>query len=232
MPYRRRSSTSSPSLERPQTRSTEDQGLRVGSSAAHTDRLARRMLILLIGIWFGSMLVVVLAVPRSFQSVDLVMADPAPEISKAIREIGPIRARMVLHHQISESNRMLLQGWGWAQLGLGLLVFGIVLFGTKSGRVAIGLAGLMLLVAAVTQFLLIPRLHEISRATDFAPAMAGSPATDRFLVLHRGFVAFEAVIGVLGTVLLGLLFRRGERGLNGGRGKIRNPDAPYGEQFN
>jgi hypothetical protein len=233
VPYRRRRSSSlTPSPERPTTRGSEDRGLRVSSAAALTDRFARRLLILLIGIWFGSILVTVLAVPRSFHSVDVVMADPAPEAAKAIREIGPVRARMVLHHQISEANRMLLAWWGWAQMGLGLLVFGIVLFGTRSGRVAIGLAGAMLLVAVATQFLLIPRLHEISRATDFTPAMAASPNADRFLVLHRGFAAFEAVVGVLGTVLLGLLFRRSDRSMRPGRGKVRDPDAPYGEQFN
>jgi hypothetical protein len=203
---------------------------RVAQSVHVSDRLARRILILLIGIWFGSMLVVVMGVPRSFTSVDHVMADPAPEASKAIREIGPIRARMFLRYQISEANRLLFSAWGWVQLMLGLTVFGVTLFGTKSGKLAIGLAAGMLFIALVTQFLLIPRLDQISRTTDFAPAMATSPESDRFQVLHRGFAAFEVVVGILGAGLLGVLFQGGERHTRRSGGSP-NPDTPYGEQF-
>jgi hypothetical protein len=208
VPYRRRHSSSTSARTNPTHGGAPEERTLLSSRTLRSDRFARLALSVLIGVWFGGILVVALAVPRSFATVDQVMADPAPEAVKAIRDIGPIRARLLLRYQVSEANRAMLSLWGWAQLALALAVFGITLFGTKAQRLAVALAGAMLLIALVTNFLLVPRLEQISRGSDFAPALSAGPQSDRFMVLHRGFTAFEAVVGILGAVLLGMLFRQ------------------------
>jgi hypothetical protein len=208
VPYRRRRSSSTSVRNSPVQGGAPEERTLLSSRTLRSDRFARLAITVLIGVWFGGILIVALAVPRSFATVDQVMADPAPEAGKAIRDIGPIRARLLLRYQVSEANRAMFSLWGWAQVALALAVFGITLFGTKAQRLAVALAGAMLLIALVTNFLLVPRLEQISRASDFAPALSAGPQSDRFMVLHRGFTAFEAVVGILGAVLLGMLFRQ------------------------
>ena len=173
-----------------------------------SDRAARRFLFFLIGLWFGAVLCIALVLPRSLASVDHVMMTPAPEAAQAIKDLGPVNARMLLRYQISEANRNLLGVWGWAQLALGLIMFGIVLFGTSAGRTALAFSAGMLLLACLVNFLVIPRMGEISRNLDFTPPSGVGMGEDQFQLLHRGFIAFEGVALLLGAFLFGVLAKR------------------------
>jgi len=208
--------------KRIRSHSSEDSGTISGVSAKvagyrPSDRLARRFLYFLVGVWFGLILSVGLGLPRGMSSVDQVMLAPAPEATEIIKEIGAVNARMLLRYQISEAHRHILGGWGWAQLGLGVLVFGVVLFGTSSGRLAIGLSAGMLALASLMSVFVIPRMEAISRTLDFSPATGGAAADDLFELLHRGCVAFEAVIVILGVLLFGVLSKRRRNRSEGGR---------------
>jgi len=172
--------------------------------AAGVSARSRRLLSFVIGIWFGCILLVAFGVPSSFRSVDTALSNPPPAVQTALKALGEGTVRVVLRYQISEANRFLFLLWGWMQFALGVIVFGMLLFFTKSGRVALGIGGAMFLAAVMMNFVLVPRLNEISHQMDYSET-ARQEASSGFQLLHQGFTAFEGVIVVLGSVLLGLL---------------------------
>jgi hypothetical protein len=105
---------------------------------------------------------------------------------------------------------MLYASWGWIQLILGLGLFLLILFATPSELVLVGVSGLMAALAAVMNFLMIPRLEAISRNLELTPGPTTVPDVDHFRLLNRGFTAYESGIVVLGLVLLFFLFTRPE----------------------
>jgi hypothetical protein len=164
-----------------------------------------------LGVWLGGALVVTVGAPQSFRAIDSVMLVPPPEAAKVIQNIGPVTTRLLLRYQIAEANRLLITLWGWIQLAMGVAVLLLVLFGTSSGRLAIGFALALLIVALVTNFILAPRLGDISRDLEFTPGATTQKDTDRFQLLHRGFAAFEAAAALLGAGLFITLLRSDRR---------------------
>jgi len=202
LPYRRRRHSSSNSSAK---------GDAAGSGRRRvSSRLVKRLVILLIGIWFGSILVVALAVPLSFNAVDSVMADPPKEAGRIMQLIGPVSARLFLVYQIAEANRAMFGVWGWVQLGLGLALFLLYVFAMPVHRLPVALVTVMLVLAATMNFTLVPRLETITRNLELTPSATTAPDVDHFLLLHRGFTAFEVGIVILGSVLLWLLMSRSE----------------------
>jgi hypothetical protein len=183
------------------------------SSTAHnrisveTSWRTRRLAAILVSLWFGGILVVALAAPAAFRSVDAVMTAPPEVVAKTMQQIGPASMREILHYQVSEANRQLFDLWGWVQLTLGAVIFLMLLFLSTSGRATLGVSLAMLLLAALMHFLLIPRISEIGREMRAAMKAAPADALRRFQFLHLGFTAFELGVVVLGTVLLVLLLR-------------------------
>jgi hypothetical protein len=64
-------------------------------------------------------------------------------------------------------------------------------------------------VAALANFVLIPRIVELARTN-----IKGVGSVERFELMHAGFTTFQVTILLLGLILLFSLFRRRER--NGG----------------
>src|SRR5262245_28357154 len=94
----------------------------------------RRIVCLLLGIWFGGGIVMALYGARSFASVDRVMNQSNPVFSLQTRPIGRANTRMALRFQVAEENRYLFQNWEYLQLILGTFFFGYMLFGTVEGK--------------------------------------------------------------------------------------------------
>jgi hypothetical protein len=93
---------------------------------------------------------------------------------------------MVLRYPASGQNRSALETWGMAQIAIGLGFFFFLLFGTREGKFALGMALLMVLVVVLQRW--------------------------PFSLLHAGYAGLEAGKLALGVALAAkLAFSRGGR---------------------
>jgi hypothetical protein len=167
-------------------------------------RRTKRIVLFLLGVWFGGVLMVGVAAPAGFWAVDSVMASPPTLAAPVIKGAGPVAVRELLHYQIGEASRALFVIWGWVQIVLAGLVLLLLLFLSTSGKIEVGLSAAMAILALLANFVFIPRLTEVTRGSG---AAKGSSAGATFQLLHGGFTAFELTTVVLGAMLLFLLFR-------------------------
>ena len=86
---------------------------------------------------------------QNFRSVDRLLAKPAAPAAEQLQKLGPGFARMLLRHQVSEQNRWYFETWGIAEIGLGLALLLVLLFGSTETKFTLLLALLMLLIAIV-----------------------------------------------------------------------------------
>jgi hypothetical protein len=186
----------------------------------------RRFVAVLIGMWLGGILLVALAAPAAFRSVDSVMSMPPETVKKAMEKLGPTTLREILHYQVGEANRLLFEAWGTVQLVFGGLVFALLLFFTSTGRAALALAFSMFLLSGMMDLYLIPRITAIGREMRAYARLAPTEALGRFQILHAGFTVFELVVALLGLVLVVILLRT--RGGTAARkqsgGEVSQPD--------
>ena len=168
----------------------------------------RRLTAILLGAWLGAILMVAVAAPAAFSSVDATLKFRTPLVTQAIKVMGEPDVHDLLRYQVGEANRQLFETWGTMQVLFGALIFFLLLFFSHVRRAGLGLALLMLLMSAAMKWLLIPRIVETGRTLHTAQA------AQRFRALHTGFSTFEAAVAVLGVFLLVLLLRRrrGSRG--------------------
>ncbi len=169
--------------------------------------LVRRVTAVIIGIWFGGILLVALAAPATFRSVDSVLAAPPESVAKAVKTLGPGLTREILQFQIGEANRTLFAVWGWAQLGFGLTILILLLFMSNVGRPALGLSLAMMALAVLMNFVLIPGIADAGRGMRATLQTGPAGLAGRFRTMHIGFTVFELSVVALGSVLLFLLLR-------------------------
>lgn len=170
----------------------------------------RRAVTFLLGLWCGGMLLVALAAPAAFTAADSVLKAPPPVLETVIEKADAAAARAVLRYQAAEANRMMFGLWGWIQGFLAVAVLVLLIFLSNAGRHAVGVAGLMVLLAGIMNFVLIPGISNLTRTAASAKAQAAGPA-ESFALLHTGFAVFQAALLVLIAVLLFLLFRGRDR---------------------
>lgn len=164
----------------------------------------RRAVLFFMGLWFGGILLVALSAPAAFRSVDSVLASPPQQVSQIAHQLGGPVVRDLLRYQVAEANRAFFELWGTIQFGLGIAVFLLLLFFSHAGKPALGISVLMLILAGVLKFLLIPRISGITRTTNWS----GGDIASQFQALHGGFSAFQMTLVLLGAILLFLLFQR------------------------
>jgi hypothetical protein len=176
-----------------------------------TSARTRRAVTFLLGLWCGGLLLVALTAPASFRAADRVMAVPPPALEQVLgEEGGKEAAREILRYQVGEVNRMMFAIWGWMQLGASLAVLGLLLFLSRSGRLAVGVAAGMVVISGVLHLVLIPRIAAATRASALKQTGA-----DAFALLHGAFGVFQLALLMLMAMLLFLLFRRRGDGSSG-----------------
>jgi hypothetical protein len=184
-------------------------GERISSTVS---RRSRRLAVFLLGLWMGGIVAISIAAPASFRSVEKVMAERPEIVTAATDKLGPVTMRDILRYQVAETNRMMFTIWGWVQCFLSLALLLLLIFLSNAGRLSLLCSGLMSAVAALANFVLIPRIVELARTN-----IKGVGSAERFELMHSGFTTFQAAILVLGLVLLFSLFRRRERTGSGSR---------------
>lgn len=199
MPYKRRRHS------RPQPASPPSS--RPSSASSH--RFVRRLVLFLLGAWFGAAMLTSFSVPLTFSSVDSLMLDPPKEATQMVQEMGPISVRSLLRQQVAEANRMMFSAWGWLQIGLGVLVLCLQVFALPVHKVSISLAAGMTTLAATMKFLLVPQVRGFT-AADSVSGASTVPDREAYIFFLQGFLAFEAAVVIMGAFLVWQLFRRRE----------------------
>lgn len=169
----------------------------------------RRVVTFLLGLWCGGMLLVALVAPASFTAADSVLKAPPPALETVIEKADAATAKAVLRYQVAEVNRKMFELWGWMQGLAALAVLVLLVFLSNAGRHAVGVAALMVLLAGIMNFVLIPGISNLTRAA--ASAGEKAAAAGSFALLHTGFAIFQIALLVLIAALFFLLFRGRDR---------------------
>lgn len=153
----------------------------------------------------------------NFRAVNDILATPQPEMAFYVKVLGPDRLRVLLRHEAAEVNRALFESWGLVQIGISLLTFGMLLFGTREGKLPLALGLLMVLVSAGMHLFVTPSIVGFGRALDFVSADKEPDARRRLKAFHDAYSGLEGTKLLCGLALTGLIVRDGRRrkGSNG-----------------
>lgn len=169
----------------------------------------RRFAAFLLGAWLAGCLFMDMVAIQNFRSVDRLLAAPSPQLAEQMKAMGGHdAARMLLRHQVAEQNRWYFETWERAQIGLGVALFLVLLFGAVADRWMLFFTLLMLTLVLIAHFALTPEITRLGRAIDFVPPSASSPDRARFWLLHGSYSASELIKLGAGIVLAVLLVRR------------------------
>jgi hypothetical protein len=168
----------------------------------------RRFACFLLGAWLAAGLFMALVATQNFRSVDRLLAQPAAAAAEQLHKLGPA-GRMLLRYQAAEQNRWYFETWEIAQVGFGILLLLVLLFGSNETNLTLALPLLMLLIVLVQRFALTPQIVDLGRLIDFVPAAEPSAERSRFWLLHSSYSGMELVKWALGFLLTArLLLRR------------------------
>lgn len=165
-----------------------------------------RIAAFLLGAWLLGTLFMIFVATQNFETVDRVMKSPPPEAYKMILALGNDSARQLLRYTAGEENRFFFENWELAQLILGVLLTGLLIFGVES-RMLAGFSGAMLILTLFEHFKITPEMAWLGRSFDFLPWTAESLARDQFWKLHGAYSAIEIVKMLLAIVIAGFLFQ-------------------------
>lgn len=167
----------------------------------------RRIICTLLGMWIGASLFMAVVAASSFIQVNELIVNPAPETAPYFKILGAEKVGLLARHQASEFNRTLFENWGIAQIILGLLVFGMLLFGTKEGKVILGLSLLMVLLVTGMHLFITPSIIGYGRGLDFVSIDKEESTRKRVRALHNAYSTLEVVKLLAGVGLLIIFFR-------------------------
>jgi hypothetical protein len=172
----------------------------------------RRFAAFLLGIWIGGSAFMDMVATQNFHSVDRLLAAPSPQAEEKIQALGGRdAARAFLRYQVAEQNRWYFETWERIQIGLGLALLFVLLFGSAPDKLLLLLALLMFAIVLVMRFFLTPEITQLGRVIDFVAPATPSGDRTRFWTFHGAYSASELVKLGLGIVLVVLLVRRRKR---------------------
>ena len=174
--------------------------------------------------WLAGGLLVTWTVNENSRSVDLLLAQAAASGQMQVNDPGPGASRRLLHYAVDELCRSELRRWEFAQLGLGGFFVLFMLFGTREGKFALVLSGLLLVAVLAQCLFLFPEVLSLGRLSDLLPDAAGAGYRARLLVMEGAYLGVEITKWVIGAVLAGILISRG-------RGRSSHPSEGVWNQF-
>jgi hypothetical protein len=119
-----------------------------------------------------------------------------------------------MRYAAEEQARWYSETWGSAQIVLAVLFFAFLLFGTSEGKLSLGLALLMFVVAVLQRAVFCPQIAAVGQAMDFV-ADPGSGLRAQMQVWSYGYTLAELSKWGVGLILArSLLWQRGGRSLD------------------
>ena len=160
------------------------------------------LMIALMGAWIMSTLCMWFAATRSFATVENVINHAEPPFVEITKPLGEASTRVVLRHMASEINRSLFWGYGGVQIGLGAILFLLVMRQTPRRALDTGLVAAMLVLAVILTLVLTPLIVAVGRSIDFLPRNPPPPEMARFWMLHGAFTSLDGIKLLAGVGLL------------------------------
>ncbi len=148
---------------------------------------------------------------RGFDVVEDVLRAPSPQFEEIQKPVGHESTRLLLRFQVAELNREMAHDWGVAQLIFAVSTLLLILFATSEGRPTLIIAAVVLLIVAIQQFALMPRIVGLGRLLDFLPpdqALADRGELRALSVMYTGSEILKLLVG---GVLVWQLFRAKRR---------------------
>jgi hypothetical protein len=169
--------------------------------------IMRAAMSLLLGAWLVGTILVAFVAAENFWIIDRLLATSVhPVFHESVSTLPAGGARALMRYLASEQNRFFFMWWGWAEVVLGVALVAMAAR-TGSGRLLLGF-GLMLALAAVSQFYLMPRIADVGRALDFVPREPPPPNLRTFGLLHAAYSVIDIVKLVAGGWMAWILLRR------------------------
>jgi|GEM_PF-1065444 len=160
----------------------------------------RRIAAVLIGIWLGAAVLADVAVIQNFRTVDRFLASPgSPVTAVELNQIGRPQVKAILRRNAAEENNFIFTNWEWAQLGMGALLFLILLFGDRPQKLYMALVLGMLAIVAAERFFLTPQIVDLGRTVEGLPAT--DPVYKHFWMLHGIYSSVDIVKMAFGALL-------------------------------
>jgi hypothetical protein len=184
----------------------------------HVSRIA----CLLLGAWIGGSMFMYAVATQNFRSVERTLEIDEPGGREAVKLLGgPDAARAFLRFHVGEQNRFYFVGWEYVQLGIGLALVLLLLFGDHYRKRLVVVSVLMLAIVGVMRFTVTPSITSLGRELDFLPAAVESPIRNQFRAWHSAYAVLEVTKLVFGGILAILLVSA-----NGSRRRIaKDQDA-------
>ncbi|MCX6631908.1 MAG: hypothetical protein NTW28_30235 [Candidatus Solibacter sp.] len=161
----------------------------------------RRIVCFLLGVWLGGGILMAWYGARSFGTVEAIMNQSNPAFVVQTKDLGPAVTRMVLRHAVMEQNRWLFRNWEIMQIGLAVLFFCYLLFGTMEGKFSLAVMLSMLVLTLLQRVLISPELGNTGRTMEYISSELAAQERARFWVLHNAYLALEALKFGLGLIL-------------------------------
>ena len=168
----------------------------------------RRLAALLLGVWLAGSVAYDLTATQNFKSVDRFLADPGVIAAQDIHTLGRTETRVLMRHLVAEQNRFYFEQWEWTELGIGLSLLLLLVFGSRPPKLPILLTLFMLLIVLGQRAGLTPQITRLGRLLDFIPPTVESADRSAFWVLHGIYSGVELLKLALGLVIAGLLVIR------------------------
>jgi hypothetical protein len=162
----------------------------------------RRFAALLLGAWLGGCLLMDMVATQNFRAVDRLLAAPSLDAAERIRALGGHEgARIFLRYEAAEENRWYFENWERIQIGLGLALFFVLLFGSFPDNLTLALVLVMFAIVMVMRFFITPEITRLGRMIDFVPPGTPSGERTRFWMFHGAYSGSELVKLGLGVWL-------------------------------
>lgn len=177
----------------------------------------RRLAVMFLGMWMGGSILMAWVAMENFASVKRLLEAPSARAAEDIQKLGgPEEARLLLRYHVGEQNRFYFEHWEFIQLWLGVLLLGLLLFGTRESKFALAIALMMILVVAVVHLWVTPPIIGLGRELDFVPPGGRPEVRRQFDTFHATYSTFELVKLGLGLILGGMLVRGSHSRRSGG----------------
>lgn len=148
-----------------------------------------------------------LVATQNFQVVDSILASKNLAFYDLTESMTDSQLRLTMRHQASEVNRLFFDGWGKVQLILALFVV-LLAWRARLGKFITASTFMMLFIAALLQFWVVPEIIQLGRIIDFLPRHQAPTETAFFWTLHHSYTGLDIAKFLLVLTLTALVLRK------------------------
>ena len=144
---------------------------------------------------------------QNFAVAEAVANSTSEGLGAAAEGLAPGSLRTLVRYQASEVNRLFFSGWGWVQLGLAGVAFGLA-WVSRCGRALVILVGAMLLITVGLAVYVVPETVRLGRLMDFAVEGSLPQVESMFWTLHHTYTSVDMLKFAMGLVATVIACRR------------------------